>query len=121
MPAAAASVVSGTEPTPATTTSASMAVPSASVISTPDPVSASPVTPVPHRRSTPAATCRPAMVAATRAGTARPISRGPSSMTVTRAPSAAAEAASSSPMNPPPMTATRRPGASLARSAAESA
>ena len=53
------------------------------------------------------------MTAATRAGTARPISRGPSSITVTAQPSAAAELASSSPMNPPPITATRRPGAQL--------
>ena len=121
MPAAQASEVSGTAPTPATTTSASMTVPSASVIVTPEAVSASPVTPVPQRMSTPLWTCRPAMTAATRAGTPRPISRGPSSTTVTRPPSAAAEAASSSPMNPPPITATRRPGASLARSAAESA
>ena len=71
--------------------------------------------------STPAATCRWAMTAATRAGTARPISRGPSSITVTRQPSAAAELASSSPMNPPPITATRRPGVSRPRSATESA
>ena len=69
----------------------------------------------------PAATCRAAAAAAIWAGTARPISRGASSITVTAQPSARAELATSRPMNPPPITPTRTPGASRSRRAMASA
>ena len=120
-PAASASAVFGSAPTPATTTSDRIVSPSVSTIRTPSPSGSMRAMPVPHRSCTPAASCRVAIVPASSDGTTRPMMLGAISTTVTWHPRSTALEATSSPMKPPPTMPTRVPGRKTSRSRSASA